>query len=127
MSSRDDLAGSRKPRAELERLRLGALRELRSADPRGEAEVVLDAGARCGLAAGTDRIEQDGVSPSEAPYTAAASPAGPAPTTVRSTAPPASSRYDRPSVSASSPGVACFRTRSGISAAGKSALVSDAA
>src|SRR6266550_2317196 len=68
------------------------------------------------------------VSPSEAPYTAAASPAGPAPTTVRSTKPPESSpRYDSPSVCASSPGVARLRTRSGSSAAGRSALVSDAA
>ena len=52
--------------------------------PAGEAEVVLDPGRGAGLAAGGDRVEHDRARPSDAPYTAAASPAGPAPTTTRS-------------------------------------------
>jgi len=53
----DDFAGCRKSRSELERLRLGSFRQLGSADPRRKTEVVLDAGSRCGLSAGSNRIE----------------------------------------------------------------------
>ena len=46
------------------------------------------------------------LSPSEAPYTAAASPAGPHPTTTRSNWNPGSARYVSPRCAANVPGVA---------------------
>ena len=49
-----------------------------------EAEVILDPHAAAGLTAGPMRSSTTVSSPSDAPYTAAASPAGPAPTIARS-------------------------------------------
>ncbi len=60
------------------------LRQVGTAQAVREAEVVLDARALCRLATGASRSMTAVCSPSDAPYTAAARPAGPAPTTTRS-------------------------------------------
>ena len=65
--------------AEAARLVGAAPREIRAAEPGREAEVVLDAARLAACPPGASRSTMIVRRPSEAPYTAAASPAGPPP------------------------------------------------
>ena len=76
--------------------------KLSAGDARGETEVVLDPGGGAGLAAGGHAVQHQRSRPSEAPYTAADSPAGPDPTTSRSQPPSRRARAGRPIAAASS-------------------------
>ena len=71
--------------AEPLRLRQGAARQLAAADAGRKPEIVLDPRAACPpVRPGACRSSSSVRSPSDAPYTAAARPAGPAPTITRS-------------------------------------------
>ncbi len=81
-----DLPAGEEPGAEADRLVAGALGQPHAGDAAREAQVVADHRRRAGLTADGLGLDDDrGQSPSDAPYTAAARPAGPAPTMQRST------------------------------------------
>ena len=87
----------------LSRLEHGALGEFGAGDAGGEAEVVLDAGRRARPGRRWPSPRPRSCSrPSEAAYTAAASPAGPEPTMRRSPRPSSDGRGGRPMSRASS-------------------------
>ena len=76
----DHVAGQDHLGPEAGHLRDRAMGEVGPGQPLGEAEVVLDRRALAGLATGSLALDDDGRRPSDAAYTAAASPAGPPPT-----------------------------------------------
>ena len=80
----DDAAQKHELRSEALGLAAGEPRELGAADPVGETEEVLDQRRVRRLPARHVTVEHQVYSPSEAAYTAAARPAGPAPTIARS-------------------------------------------